>query len=126
MAGLVPGLLYKNLPDELRDVIRHQGYIICAVIVIIVNIIIIYSLSKDNQFSRKRKIITVKRILNLQPDVQTLDFQKRCLICLTNIKYIACFPCGHLSFCGECAQGYRNSDCLICRGKIQILFGIYN
>lgn len=57
---------------------------------------------------------------------ETDEGEKRCPICASNFKYIACIPCGHVVFCGDCAKKYNKSKCPLCRKRIETLNGIYN
>ncbi|CEF67424.1 Zinc finger, RING-type domain and NEUZ domain and Zinc finger, RING/FYVE/PHD-type domain-containing protein [Strongyloides ratti] len=50
-----------------------------------------------------------------------------CVICITNKKEFACYPCGHACLCQDCVnmfKGYGNS-CPICRKQIRDIIKIY-
>jgi chromosome segregation ATPase len=60
-------------------------------------------------------------LMRFEDQQERLDF--RCSICKEHALTTALFPCRHLSFCKDCAQGLvdRGEKCPVCRH--QVLFG---
>jgi len=79
---------------------------------------------------KKKKIIKTKKgigVYNIRKrEEESEDKEKVCVVCLTNIKYIAALPCGHIFLCGKCAPKFRTKECALCKAKIQSFHGIYS
>ena len=55
------------------------------------------------------------------------DDKKTCVVCMERPSKTAMVPCGHASFCEECAKRLQSTvgKCAICRGRIQTVMNIY-
>lgn len=51
-----------------------------------------------------------------------------CAVCLQEKRTTLLYPCGHMSFCGTCAQQLKenHSTCPLCRHVIQDIVRVYN
>uniref|UniRef100_J3M6X0 RING-type E3 ubiquitin transferase n=1 Tax=Oryza brachyantha TaxID=4533 RepID=J3M6X0_ORYBR len=60
------------------------------------------------------------------PDADDGDMGKECVICLTEPRDTAVFPCRHLCMCSECAKTLRfqTDKCPICRQPVEKLMEI--
>lgn len=60
------------------------------------------------------------------PDADDDGMGKECVICLTEPRDTAVFPCRHLCMCSECAQALRlqSNKCPICRQPVEKLIEI--
>lgn len=60
------------------------------------------------------------------PDADDSDMGKECVICLTEPRDTAVFPCRHLCMCSECAKTLRfqTDKCPICRQPVEKLMEI--
>lgn len=67
--------------------------------------------------------------------VEVLDINKEqienneCVICMTNRKNCAFYPCGHQCLCKECSDRFkkeaRHQVCPICRNRVQDIIRVY-
>ena len=55
------------------------------------------------------------------------DNEKTCLVCMERPSKTAMVPCGHASFCEECAKRLQSTvgKCAVCRARIQTIMNIY-
>ena len=55
------------------------------------------------------------------------DEKKNCVVCMERPSKTVMVPCGHASFCEECAKRLQSTvgRCAICRAKIQTVMNIY-
>ena len=55
------------------------------------------------------------------------DEKKKCVVCMERPSKTVMVPCGHASFCEECAKRLQSTvgKCAICRAKIQTVMNIY-
>ena len=55
------------------------------------------------------------------------DNEKTCLVCMERPSKTAMVPCGHASFCEECAKRLQSTvgKCAVCRARIQTVMNIY-
>ena len=55
------------------------------------------------------------------------DEKKTCVVCMERPSKTAMVPCGHASFCEECAKRLQSTvgKCAICRARIQSVINIY-
>ncbi|KAG0495695.1 hypothetical protein HPP92_000386 [Vanilla planifolia] len=61
-----------------------------------------------------------------EPIVDGDDDGKECVICMTEPRDTAVFPCRHLCMCGNCAKAFRlqSNKCPICRQPVEKLLEI--
>ena len=67
-------------------------------------------------FSRK-SIPTKEENMENEKDVEIVDEQKLCKVCMTEERNVAIVPCGHFVLCNLCAGCI--SQCPICRSKVK-------
>ena len=55
------------------------------------------------------------------------DEKNNCVVCMERPSKTAMVPCGHASFCEECAKRLQSTvgKCAICRTKIQTVMNIF-
>ena len=55
------------------------------------------------------------------------DAKKNCVVCMERPAKTVMVPCGHASYCEECAKRLLSTvgSCAICRAKIQTVMNIY-
>ena len=55
------------------------------------------------------------------------DEKNNCVVCMERPSKTAMVPCGHASFCEECAKRLQSTvgKCAICRTKIQTVINIF-
>eukprot|EP00917_Polyrhabdina_sp_WS-2016_P031050 GHVP01066184.1.p1 GENE.GHVP01066184.1~~GHVP01066184.1.p1 ORF type:complete len:268 (+),score=36.53 GHVP01066184.1:53-856(+) len=75
----------------------------------------------------KQNVIVGKEIFNLydifgfESTEAPIDFNRDCLVCLSEKRDTVVLPCGHMCLCESCAQSMRlmkHKTCPICRQKI--------
>ena len=63
-----------------------------------------------------------------EPDEKVQEEEKKnCVVCMERPSKTVMVPCGHASFCEECAKRLQSTvgRCAICRAKIQTVMNIY-
>lgn len=55
------------------------------------------------------------------------DNETMCVVCMERPSKTAMVPCGHASFCEECAKRLQSTvgKCAVCRARIQTIMNIY-
>ena len=75
---------------------------------------------------RKKYSDVATNVAEEEPEKEK-DKENMCVVCMELPSKTALVPCGHLSFCEECAKRLQSTvgKCAICRARIQSIMNIY-
>ena len=82
--------------------------------------------SKESPIKPKSMSSISKNAFNqdiIMDELEKLKTEKRCAVCLDNLKNTVFLPCAHLASCVECSFSF--DSCPICRTKVQATLKIY-
>ena len=77
--------------------------------------------------NKKKKYSDVAISVVEEEEEQEQDKENMCVVCMERPSKTAMVPCGHASFCEECAERLKSAvgKCAICRTEIQTVMNIY-
>lgn len=60
-----------------------------------------------------------------EPESETDDETRACMLCLTRVKTTTVVPCGHCYACVTCVRDSKPTTCAVCRGPVERVIRLF-